>query len=42
VGAGIRRFSEICFVIGTFLMLVAFFLDDSFFILNVVRPGVRP
>ena len=37
VGAGIRRISEICFILGTFLLLMAFFLDDTFFLLNLVR-----
>jgi choline-glycine betaine transporter len=37
VGAGIRRISEVCFILGTFLMLMAFFLDDTFFLLNLVR-----
>ena len=37
VGAGIRRISEICFILGTFLLMMAFFLDDTFFLLNLVN-----
>ena len=32
---GIRRLSEICFTLGMFLMLIAFFYEDTWHILNV-------
>lgn len=32
---GIRRLSEICFILGMFLMMVAFFFEDTWHILNV-------
>ena len=35
VGAGIRRLSEICFLVGMFLMTVALFMDNTFYILNL-------
>merc|ERR1719361_270139 len=35
VGMGIRRLSEICFMVGMFIMTVAFFMDDTFYILNL-------
>ena len=35
VGMGIRRLSETCFLVGMFLMVVALFMDDTFFILNL-------
>jgi len=35
VGMGIRRLSEICFMVGMFLMFVALFMDNTFFILNL-------
>ena len=35
VGVGIRRLSETCFLVGMFLMLVALFMDNTFFILNL-------
>jgi len=35
VGMGIRRLSEICFMVGMFIMTVAFFMDETFYILNL-------
>eukprot|EP00095_Tigriopus_kingsejongensis_P000207 maker-scaffold41_size498431-snap-gene-3.31 protein:Tk00207 transcript:maker-scaffold41_size498431-snap-gene-3.31-mRNA-1 annotation:"glycine betaine transporter -like" len=35
VGMGIRRLSETCFMVGMFLMIVALFMDQTFFILNL-------
>ena len=35
IGMGIRRLSEVCFGFGMFLMLVVFFMDKSFYILNL-------
>ena len=35
VGIGIRRLSEICFIVGMFLMCVALFMDNTYFILNL-------
>ena len=35
VGVGIRRLSETCFLVGMFLMLVALFMDNTFYILNL-------
>ena len=35
VGMGIRRLSEVCFGVGMFLMIVVFFADQTFFILNL-------
>ena len=35
VGMGIRRLSETCFLVGMFLMIVALFMDNTFFILNL-------
>lgn len=35
VGMGIRRLSETCFIVGMFLMIVALFMDNTFFILNL-------
>ena len=32
---GIRRLSEICFMVGMFIMTVAFFMDETFYILNL-------
>lgn len=32
---GIRRLSEICFILGMFLMLIAFFFQDTWHVLNV-------
>ena len=36
VGMGIRRLSETCFSFGMFLMLVALFMDKTFYILNLL------
>jgi len=36
VGMGIRRLSETCFGFGMFLMMVALFMDKTFFILNLM------
>ncbi|XP_063676898.1 uncharacterized protein LOC134813142 [Bolinopsis microptera] len=35
VGVGVRRLSEICFGVGMFLLMATFFLDDSWFLLNL-------
>ena len=35
VGMGIRRLSEICFMVGMFLMIVALLMDNTFYILNL-------
>ena len=35
VGMGIRRLSELCFGVGMFVMVVCFFMDNTFFILNL-------
>ena len=35
VGMGIRRLSEVCFLVGMFLMMVALFMDNTFYILNL-------
>lgn len=35
IGMGIRRLSEICFGCGMFLMMVALFSDQTFYILNL-------
>ena len=35
VGVGIRRLSEVCFLVGMFLMCVALFMDNTFYILNL-------
>eukprot|EP00116_Pleurobrachia_bachei_P003041 sb/3463303/ len=35
VGAGVRRLSEICFGVGMFLMMSTFFLEDSWYLLNL-------
>ena len=32
---GIRRLSEICFAVGMFLLLIVFFYDDTWFLLNL-------
>ena len=32
---GIRRLSEICFTVGMFIMTVIFFMDETFYILNL-------
>ena len=40
VGAGIRRLSEICFGVGMFIMTVAFFTDESRYILNLFVQSV--
>ena len=32
---GVRRLSEICFAVGIFLMLVVFFYDDTWYLLNL-------
>ncbi|RMX43466.1 hypothetical protein pdam_00001886 [Pocillopora damicornis] len=37
---GIRRLSEICFILGMFLMLVTFFFQDTWHILNVYVQSV--
>ena len=36
VGMGIRRLSETCFGFGMFLMMVALFMDKTFYILNLL------
>ncbi len=33
---GIRRLSEVCFGFGVFLMLIVFFMDKTFYILNLL------
>ena len=33
---GIRRISEICFILGLFLLSIVFFMDDTNFILNLM------
>ena len=33
---GIRRLSKICFAVGMFLMMVVFFYDDTWFLLNLL------
>ena len=35
IKVGIRRLSEICFGLGMFIMLVVFFYDDTWYLLNV-------
>ena len=35
IKVGIRRLSEICFAVGMFIMLVVFFYDDTWYLLNV-------
>ncbi len=35
IGMGIRRLSEVCFGFGMFLMMVALFMDETFYILNL-------
>jgi len=35
VGMGIRRLSEVCFSVGMFVMIVALFMDDTWYILNL-------
>ena len=30
-----RRLSEICFLVGMFLMVVALFMDNTFYVLNL-------
>lgn len=35
IGMGIRRLSEACFGFGMFLMMVAMFMDETFYILNL-------
>jgi len=35
VGMGVRRLSETCFGVGMFLMLSVFFLEDTWFLLNL-------
>eukprot|EP01024_Parvocaulis_polyphysoides_P014282 TRINITY_DN1579_c0_g2_i5.p1 TRINITY_DN1579_c0_g2~~TRINITY_DN1579_c0_g2_i5.p1 ORF type:complete len:580 (-),score=47.57 TRINITY_DN1579_c0_g2_i5:1239-2804(-) len=37
---GIRRLSEITFCLGTFLLLVMFFQEDTFFILNLITQSI--
>ena len=37
---GIRRLSEICFVLGMFIMLIGFFADDTWYLLNVFVQSV--
>ena len=36
VGMGIRRLSETCIGFGMFLMMVALFMDKTFYILNLL------
>ena len=40
VGMGIRRLSEICFLVGMFLMIVALFMDNTFFLLNLYTQSI--
>ena len=35
VGMGIRRLSEVCFLFGSFLMLLVLFMDETFYLLNL-------
>lgn len=40
VGMGIRRLSELCFGLGMFIMLSVFFLEDSWFLLNLYTQSI--
>ena len=40
VGMGIRRLSEVCFTVGMFIMTVTFFMDESWYILNLFVQSV--
>ena len=40
VGMGIRRISEVCFIVGLFLMTLVLFLDNTAFILNLAVQSV--
>jgi len=40
VGVGIRRLSELCFGLGMFIMLLVFFLEDTWFILNLYTQSI--
>ena len=40
VGMGIRRISEVCFIVGLFLMTLVLFLDNTTFILNLAVQSV--
>ena len=40
VGMGIRRISEVCFGVGSFLMLIVLFMDETFHILNLFVQSV--
>ncbi len=35
VGMGIRRLSEICFMVGMFIMIVALLMDNTYYVLNL-------
>ncbi|KAL5263770.1 hypothetical protein ACHWQZ_G004986 [Mnemiopsis leidyi] len=35
VGVGVRRLSEICFGVGMFLLMAIFFLEDTWFLINL-------
>eukprot|EP01023_Acetabularia_acetabulum_P042350 TRINITY_DN417_c1_g1_i1.p1 TRINITY_DN417_c1_g1~~TRINITY_DN417_c1_g1_i1.p1 ORF type:complete len:740 (+),score=151.80 TRINITY_DN417_c1_g1_i1:108-2327(+) len=40
VKLGIRRLSEITFALGTFLLLAMFFMDDSFYLMNLFTQSI--
>ncbi len=40
VGMGIRRLSEICFMVGMLIMVVALLMDNTFYILNLFVQSV--
>ena len=35
INMGIRRLSEICLIVGMFIMTVSFFMDETFYLLNL-------
>ena len=37
---GIRRISEVCFGVGSFLMLIVLFMDETFHVLNLFVQSV--
>ena len=40
IGVGVRRLSEICFVVGLFLLVSVFFLDRTDFLANLAVDNV--
>ena len=38
IGYGIKFLSQLAFIMGTFLLLMVFFMDDTWFFLNLIMP----